>query len=95
MLSRDIAKEVCRLARIDAAERRNMAGYNGERHDGGCQRLLDIVDAWESGGMYTIPSTLTPYLDEAIKLQERRGFMKDPEWETYVRLWKKFRGSKP
>lgn len=67
------------LALKDAAAKRENAGYNGERSDGGASIIEGKVEAWKAGLEGQTPSWMKKYEQQI-----------DPEWETYLRLQKKF-----
>lgn len=71
------------LYAAEAKSREYDAGCAGQMSDGGCSRMLGEIDAYNCGRKGTIPKWLEPYMTKVVR-------QNDPEYETYLRLQKKF-----
>lgn len=69
-----------------AAQLKSDAGHSGAHDDGGCQRILDIVQAYECGKNGFHPTMITAFVGY-IKEYDKHT---DEEWKEYLRLKEKF-----
>lgn len=70
----------------EAANNRENAGYAGEWGDRGASHMEDRASAYKSGRAQEVPAWLQRHY-EKVKAQ------RDPEFDEYQRLKKKFEGS--
>jgi len=66
-----------------AKELEDIAGYSGSHHDGGARELRNQVEVYISGQYGEIPEVWEKYHQEFKTT-------KDPEYDTYLRLKRKF-----
>lgn len=83
MTSKQIIDSALNLYHNEARQCESDAGHSGSFTDGGCSRMLGLIAAYNCGRNNQIPDWLEPYIVEANNLL-------DPEYQTYIRLQKKF-----
>jgi hypothetical protein len=71
----------------DACEQENIAGHAGRHDDGGAGKTLMAVEMFVHGWYKKLPR-------EWQVIRSRLDARKDPDWELYQKLKKKFEGSK-
>ena len=71
------------LIHSEAETRKRNAGMDGAYHDGGSNMLLMKVKFYQEGRHGLVPDEWLKYYNQAKNEQ-------DDEWETYLRLRKKF-----
>lgn len=69
----------------EADDKRISAGYSGSWSDGGCAQMLDALRLFAYGWNHEFP----PEWRNTIKQQENE---KDPEYEKFLELKKRFEG---
>jgi hypothetical protein len=69
--------------RSAAREEARNAALGGRMDDGGCHRMLEVVQAFEDGMNQEVPEFLKGYVKEAQN-------QADPEYQEFLRLRKKF-----
>ncbi len=83
MKNNDILISAINLYLARAGEIRLNAAYGGQYHDNGASNMVELAEAYLAGINGGIPEWLKPYIKKA-------EMQKDPEFEAYERLKKKF-----